>query len=788
MGSAPTVMQAPPEKEESPVIEPGLLTSTRKLTYSTGSQILEADELTIEKPDGSSWEQKVKFEWKPKLCMDCNKFGHNTGDCQQAIQQEEDPKQNKRKRKKKAKWEWKPKPNDTENSTTTMMYCFVTDNNSSFSSYITFVYGLHTIHDRIPLWGSLRNIHTNRPWLIIGDFNNVIHVEDRLNGAPVHQAEITDFPQSIDDIDAFGNADWFQQYNGVEAIYMLPGCSDNSPIMITTEVTRMKVKKLFRLLSTVIQLQEYKQEVHDKLNKDYFDNSLFEEERSTLGLIDKWEAVHEQVLRRKSRATWIKLGDCNSEYFHTYMRSRQARNKIQQEFIQFFQHLLGEAANELPSIDINIAINGPCLIMDQQHQLLKHVISKKIAHVVQNLPSDKTPGINGYPAEFFREFWPIIGKEVTEAILQFFETGKLLKEINCTTVTLIPKVQNPTYVKEFRHITCCSTLYKIIAKILTARLKLVVDILVGPSQSAFIKGRNILDNVIMAHELIKGYTQKIVSSICMIKVDIKKAYDSRMELLDNGITRIWDPLQTGNPDNGTYEISMKLMMGVFEHFSAVSGLKANLKKSSLYIAGVHVAFKEKMIVELHLTLGTLPFKYPGVPLSTRKLITHQCIPLVEKIVDRIRSWTSKFLSYAGRLQLIKSVLFEMQTYWAQVFLIPKKAIKTINSICRNFLWVGVHDNTSRAPVAWETLCKPRAADGLNIINYALWNKVELGWDYSVSVAASLTTASKLHHFDLVSLADEMLENLIEPWLWIKFELINVSDLFNLMLVSSSVNV
>ncbi|XP_075076893.1 uncharacterized protein LOC142163499 [Nicotiana tabacum] len=91
--------------------------------------------------------------------------------------------------------------------------------------------------------------------------------------------------------------------------------------------------------------------------------------------------------------------------------------------------------------------------------------------------------MDGYPAEFFKEYWPIIGKEVIEAVQQFFQTGKLLKEINCTTVTLIPK-------------------------------------------SAFIEGRNILDNVIMAHELIKGYSQKAVSPICMIKVDIRKAYDS----------------------------------------------------------------------------------------------------------------------------------------------------------------------------------------------------------------------------------------------------------------------
>ncbi|XP_019252912.1 PREDICTED: uncharacterized protein LOC109231731 [Nicotiana attenuata] len=424
-------------------------------------------------------------------------------------------------------------------------------------------------------------------------------------------------------------------------------------------------------------------------------------------------------MRQKSRATWINLRDCNTKYFHAYMRARQARNKVnciyneqqikvsepkqlQKEFTQFFQQLLGTAVDELLGIDINIVRNGPCLTMTQQQQLLQPVTPEEISQIMQSLPSDKAPGIDRYPAEFFRQFRPIIGGEVTEA--------------------------NPTYVKEFRPIACCSTLYKIIAKVLITRLKLVVDLLVGPIQTAFIEGRNILDNVIMAHELIKGYTQKAVSPRCMIKIRSKegvKAGRPNVSILVcyKFYTSAFadDILMCCRAD----EVSMKLMMEAFEHFSVVSGLKANLEKSSLYIAGVPMEFKDKMLTELHLTLGTLPFKYLGVPLSTRKLTIHQCMPLVEKIVDRIRSWTSKFLSYAGRLQLIKSVLFEMQTYWAQVFLIPKKVIKLVNNICRSYLWTGVHDNAHRAPVAWETLRKPRATGGLNIINYEIWNKTAL---------------------------------------------------------------
>ncbi|XP_070024891.1 uncharacterized protein [Nicotiana sylvestris] len=171
-----------------------------------------------------------------------------------------------------------------------IIHCLVKDKNSSFTSYITFIYGLHTVQHRIPLWRSLRNIQSNGPWLIIGDFNSVLHMDDKMNRVSVHQTEIADFQYSIDDIgvgqitkrgckfswsnkrDAddkiyshidwvLVNANWFQQYNVVEALYMFSCCSDHSPIMINTDVAKLKVKKPFRLLSIMMQLQEYKEVV-----------------------------------------------------------------------------------------------------------------------------------------------------------------------------------------------------------------------------------------------------------------------------------------------------------------------------------------------------------------------------------------------------------------------------------------------------------------------------------------------------------------------------------------------
>nr|XP_009768991.1 PREDICTED: uncharacterized protein LOC104219920 [Nicotiana sylvestris] len=80
------------------------------------------------------------------------------------------------------------------------------------------------------------------------------------------------------------------------------------------------------------------------------------------------------------------------------------------------------------------------------------------------------------------------------------------------------------------------------------------------------------------------------------------------------------------------------------------------------------------------------------------------------------------LSYSGRVQLIKSILFGVQTYWAQIFLIPKKIMKMIETICRTFLWTGSSEFSKKTLIAWDRICQPKAAGGLNVINMKIWNK------------------------------------------------------------------
>ncbi|XP_019264619.1 PREDICTED: uncharacterized protein LOC109242218 [Nicotiana attenuata] len=145
----------------------------------------------------------------------------------------------------------------------------------------------------------------------------------------------------------------------------------------------------------------------------------------------------------------------------------------------------------------------------------------------------------------------------------------------------------------------------------------------------------------------------------------------------------------------------------FKRFSNASGLQ-------------HI--KEQLIEYTGYETGSIPFKYLGVPLSARKLNIHQCLPLIEKITERVRCWSSRMLSYSGRVQLIKLVLFGIQTYWAQIFLLPKKIMKMIETICRTFLWIVSTEYSRKALIAWDRICQPKATGGLDV---KIWNKAAL---------------------------------------------------------------
>ncbi|KAH0720665.1 hypothetical protein KY284_005695 [Solanum tuberosum] len=203
-------------------------------------------------------------------------------------------------------------------------------------------------------------------------------------------------------------------------------------------------------------------------------------------------------LQQKSKATWIRLGDDNTQYFYS-------------------------ATARVPAFTCLLK-NGHLLRNEHQIQLLQPYTVIEVKPALFHIDSNKSPGLDGYGSGFFKATWDIIGDDIVTAVLEFFTNGKLLKQLNATNIALIPKVSNPELASQFRPIACCNILYKCIPKVIFQRLKGAIRTIVAESQYAFVQGSSMLHNVLICHDILRHYNRQ-TSPRCLIKIDLGKAYD-----------------------------------------------------------------------------------------------------------------------------------------------------------------------------------------------------------------------------------------------------------------------
>ena len=139
----------------------------------------------------------------------------------------------------------------------------------------------------------------------------------------------------------------------------------------------------------------------------------------------------------------------------------------------------------------------------------------------------KAPGPDSMNALFYQKYWHIVGDDVTAAVLDFLNSGIMLNEINYSHIVLIPNVKSPEKISDFRPISLCNVIYKIISKVMANRLKQILPQLIAPSQSAFVPGRLITNNVLVAYETLQAMHCRRTGKkgSLAIKLDISKAYD-----------------------------------------------------------------------------------------------------------------------------------------------------------------------------------------------------------------------------------------------------------------------
>ena len=254
-------------------------------------------------------------------------------------------------------------------------------------------------------------------------------------------------------------------------------------------------------------------------------------------LIDEYWAM-------KARINWLVLGEHNTSYYHASVINGRRRNRITSlkdnvgncitdeievaDYIRkWYMNLYTTDMEESQRKTLDIP-NWPIKLSKEEAQVLASSIEdREIKDGLWALKAFKAPKPNGLHAGFYQRFWLITGNSVVELIKKVFEKGCVLPYLNKTLITLIPKHTGADSLGSFKPISLCNTVYKIISKVIVARLKPYLDKLISPLQATFVPSRKGVDNAIIVQELL--YTLSLKKGkvgYMVVKIDLEKAYDS----------------------------------------------------------------------------------------------------------------------------------------------------------------------------------------------------------------------------------------------------------------------
>ncbi|GKC22495.1 RNA-directed DNA polymerase, eukaryota, reverse transcriptase zinc-binding domain protein [Tanacetum coccineum] len=197
-------------------------------------------------------------------------------------------------------------------------------------------------------------------------------------------------------------------------------------------------------------------------------------------------------------------------------------DEIKSTFFQFFEEKFGhfECLRIHRRSDHYKSLNT-----DQMTFLDAMVTEEEVHDVIWDCGSDKSSGPDGFTFSFFKKFWDTLKDGIISFVKEFFVSGLIPNGCNSSFITLIPKVNNPSVVTDYRPISLIGAQYKIIAKILANRLAQVIGSIISCEQSAFLKSRQILDGPLMVNEIVDWFKRK-KRTLMIFKVDFEKAFDS----------------------------------------------------------------------------------------------------------------------------------------------------------------------------------------------------------------------------------------------------------------------
>ena len=157
-------------------------------------------------------------------------------------------------------------------------------------------------------------------------------------------------------------------------------------------------------------------------------------------------------------------------------------------------------------------------------QLVKAFTENEVWNCIKSCDGNKAPGPDGFNMLSIKKRWCFMKKDILDFMGEFHKNCKLPKCLNSSFITLVPKVNNPMALSDFKPISLIGSMYKILAKILVARFKKIIHVVVGEVQSAFIGGRNIQDGILITNEVVEEWKRCRQRGI-IIKLDFEKAFN-----------------------------------------------------------------------------------------------------------------------------------------------------------------------------------------------------------------------------------------------------------------------
>ncbi|KAL9841022.1 putative RNA-directed DNA polymerase [Arabidopsis thaliana] len=348
-------------------------------------------------------------------------------------------------------------------------------------------------------------------------------------------------------------------------------------------------------------------------------------------------------------------------------------------------------------------------------------------------------------------------------------------------------------------------------------------------------GRFLLENVLLATELVHGYNKKNIEPSAMLKVDLRKAFDSvRWDFILSALRAINVPdkfagwvfecmstasfsvtlkghsagyfrstkgLRQGDPMSPyLFVLAMEVFSGLLRSRYTTWYISYHPKTSELKIS--HLMFADDVMIffdgnssslhgiyesledfaswsGLHMNTDKTQLYHAGLSQSESaamasygfklgKLTIAEYSPLIEKISARFNSWVVRFLSFAGRVQLISSVISGIVNFWISTFILPLGCIRKIESLCSRFLWSSRMDKKGVAKVAWSQVCLPKSEGGIGLRMFADWNRtmcLRMIW-LLFSNSGSLWVAWHKHHnFSSTISFWTQPERALDSWNW-----------------------